>query len=134
MPQSSFVLSSDHLQNTSLLFPHPYTCSLFPSRAFTSVVITQAAVGLCSEERWQLAQKDRSLLKPVIQKAMLTTILPSLRYKTKPIGVVYPGKHVKPIFFFQLNLHGVIHKQRTSSIEDTQLVIGNSIPIQVHSK
>lgn len=134
MPQSSFVLSSDLFRTPHCCSLIPDTCSLFPSRAFTSVVITQAAVGLCSEERWQLAQKDRSLLKPVIQKAMLTTILPSLRYKTKPIGVMYPGKHVKPIFSFQLNLHGVIHRQRTSSIEDTQLVIGNSIPIQVHSK
>lgn len=127
MPQSTYVLTSDHLQDTLCSSPILDTCSLLPSRALTSVITNQPAVELWSEERQQFLAtlKGRSLSKPVIQKAMLTTILPSFRYKTKPIGVVYPGKHVKPIFSFQLNSHGVIHGQRANSIENTQLVIGN---------
>lgn len=53
MPQSSYVLTSDHLQDTLCSSPVLDTCSLLPSRALTSVITNQPAVELWSEERWQ---------------------------------------------------------------------------------
>lgn len=87
IPQSSYVLTSEHLQDTPLLFPqsrHLFSSSL---QGLDFNLTNQSAVGLHSREKWQLALKGRSLLKPVIQKAMLTTILQSFRYIIKPIGV-----------------------------------------------
>lgn len=75
----------------------------------------QAVAGLCSEERQRSALKTRSLLKPVDKNLCRPPLYsPNLSYKTKPIGAVYPGKGVKHVFSFQLNLYGVIQRHRAN--------------------
>lgn len=118
MPLSSYVLTSDHLQDTPLLFPQPW--HLWSSLQSFDFSCDQSTC--CRTLLWEKMTISTKRQDPQNQSFRMTIILPSFRCKIKPIGVGYPGKHVKHIFSLQINLHEVIHKQRTNSIENIYAV------------